>query len=97
MVGQNNVAAYFFPFLKIFLSVFDFSKGKNHFFSKKFSNNGLGGVKTKSDKNHFFFNPFLNQLINEQSVSRMAYPLLKNIKWKITPVDLPPLLVENST
>ena len=28
------VAVNFFPFLKIFLSVFDFSKGKKSFFSK---------------------------------------------------------------
>jgi len=28
------VAVNFFPFLKIFLSVFDFSKGKKTFFSK---------------------------------------------------------------
>ena len=37
-------SSHFFPFLKIFLSVFDFSKGKNIFF-KKFSNNGLVSKK----------------------------------------------------
>ena len=42
------VAVNFFPFLKIFLSVFDFSKGKKHFF-QKISNNGL--VSKKIEKN----------------------------------------------
>ena len=31
-----RVAVIFFPFLKIFLSVCDFSKGKKSFFFKKF-------------------------------------------------------------
>ena len=39
------VAVNFFPFLKIFRSVFDFSKGKKIFFFKKFSNNGLVSKK----------------------------------------------------
>ena len=39
------VAVNFFPFLKIFLSVFDFSKGKKIIFFKKFSNNGLVSKK----------------------------------------------------
>ena len=60
-------------FLKNFLSVLDFSKGKIHFFSKVLKNwsscqktdyhfLGEGGLRPQSDKNHFiFFNPSLRQ------------------------------------
>ena len=53
-------------FLKNFLSVLDFSKGKIHFFSKVLKNwsscqktdyhfLGEGGLRSQSDKNHFIF------------------------------------------